>query len=493
MKNLGKIIIFLHFFYSILNAEVSIDAYVDKENVALGDSVVFNLKINGNDKEGSIPNILRLGGYKIDQKAQSTSIQMINGDIKKMQKFTYTFTPSKNTIIEPIKIKIAGKIYTTKKIAIRVLKNHNNEEKGFKLTIKAEKKNLYVGEPFLVNLLYQQKLSVSILDIKLINAPGKENFWVKKQGKEEERKTNNLKIVKIPYVYSAQKAGRLNISEAQIKVATPVPQRDSWGMFVQSNKWNTLISQAVSVKVKPLPDGINFVGDLSLKVKIDKQEVKANEAVNIEYYISGKANVEDIPKIDFNIDNATVFSEDKEVKHYIESGKYRGTFIQKIAIVATSDYTIPAFDLKYFNTKSKTIQTLHFDATNIKVTGGTLKQKIEPIEIEKSPFGSKEDIQVQKGFSTWLALSIIFIVGVLVGLFLAYLFYKQPSKHYKKQRDLKYKYDQKYLLKLFLPFANSTQEIDTMINQLSENIYEGKNHIIDKKLSKKLFDDVYVP
>ena len=41
MKNLGKIIIFLHFFYSILNAEVSIDAYVDKENVALGDSVVL--------------------------------------------------------------------------------------------------------------------------------------------------------------------------------------------------------------------------------------------------------------------------------------------------------------------------------------------------------------------------------------------------------------------------------------------------------------------
>jgi len=508
MKNLGKNInytlLILSIFLQFAWAEVSVKSYVNKDILALGDSVMFTLEINSNGKDGTIPNLLKLGGYNIERTGQSTSLKRINGSVEQVQKFTYMITPLKTTTIQSINVSIDGVVYKTDPIKIEVRKNYKNKQLGFDLKIIPEKTDVYVGEPFKVILEYKQKRNVQVHEIKLVQPPGKDNFWIKEQAKEQNRIDGNYKIIQIPYIYAAQKSGELTISESQIKVATPAQKRDSWGMLFNSSNWNTLLSNSVKINAKDIPNGLKLIGDFNIDIKVDKTDVKPNEAVNYTINITGDGNVEDIKPFDFNLANGSVYSEKPDIQHHIEPQGYRGSFLQTQAIVATSSYTIPEINLHYFDPKDKIIKTLHADAININV-----EDRVSQTNNEKTTdISKKEEVVVEKlkttantqnintpkilnQFDNIIAMIAIFVFGNLTGVLIFLLVTKKVWKRKQKDEKIKFKNNDKYILDKLLPFASKDQEIQKIVSILSENIYENKKHNIDYKEIKKLFDKIF--
>ncbi len=56
-----------------------------------------------------------------------------------------------------------------------------------------------------------------------------------------------------------------------------------------------------------------------------------------------------------------------------------------------------------------------------------------------------------------------------------------PQIEIKKSKNLK------SLLQILLPYSGKSKEIDKIVKKIEENLYEAKNHKIDKKLLAKNF------
>jgi len=363
MKNLGKILYIIFLIPHAIYAGVI--ASVDSKEVALGDMLTYSLDLTG--EEISRPNILNLCGDDIISTSSSTSIKIINGDYQKSYVLSYKFMPKKSCKIESIEVEIDGKVEKTKPIDIVVSKAVSSKDAEFSLTLSVNKKEVYVGEPFVLKLLLKQKDGAEAVDSKYI-APSLKGFWVKGESKPTRVKQDGYTITQIMYKMAPQREGKLDITSAQMRIATRASSRDSWGGFIPNIKWKSYFSNELSITSKALPSGVNLVGDFSIEAEVSSKEVNANEAVNITIKVNGDGNLEDIKTFKPYIDGVSVFDEKIEVSNT--------NLTQKIAFVADGNFTVPSFSIKYFDLKTKSIKTISTKEIDIKVKNAKPKQEL---------------------------------------------------------------------------------------------------------------------
>ena len=468
MKNLGKIILFLILTVpNILSA--SVKATVDAQSVSVGEEVTLNLNINGEDIQK--PSITQLCGYDVISSSSQTSIQMVNLDYQKTYILSYKFVPQKSCTIEPIEIVIDSKVQKTEPIKIEVKPYAQDLNADFQLLLSTEKKDVYVGEPFELTLLFKQKRSVEAVDSKFI-APELKGFWAKGESQPIRYNEGEFTVTKLIYKLAAQRAGILDITPAQMRIASRAHIRDSWGSFIPNVRWKSYFSNDLNISAKPLPNGVTLVGDFSIDAIVDKTEVNVNEAVNITIEVTGDGNLEDIKSFKPYVNGVSVFDE----KIQINGVK----LTQKIAFVGDSDFTIPSFSLKYFDLKSKEVKTLTTKAIKIKVNGSKPKQELVVKKENPSVVEAKEEVLVTSQSISPFYATLIFFAGLLVGIALM-LF--NPLKFSKKEKSISLK-DPKTLLIKLMPYEGDPR-VKGIMDTLERNIYENANEKIDKKLLKE--------
>ena len=112
----------------ILQASVSVDAYVENRKIGLSDNLKLTIEISGNNigniKTPDLPDIKNFDLISTSS-SQSTSMQIINGKMSSnvTHEYIYYLKPDKvgKFIIPPIKVKVKRKTYTTEAIRVEVV------------------------------------------------------------------------------------------------------------------------------------------------------------------------------------------------------------------------------------------------------------------------------------------------------------------------------------------------------------------------------------
>lgn len=472
MKNLGKILLLIFLFPLALYG--GIRASVDSANIELGDTVTLSLTISGDEIER--PNLHTICDSDIISSSSQTSIVMVNGDYHKDYILSYQFLPEKSCEIKAIELEIDGIKESSNSIKVTVSAVKSTKDAEFELVLKTDKKNIFVGESFDVTLLLKQKKDATAVDNKFVS-PSMKGFWVKAESKPVRYEEDNNIITKVNYTLAPQRVGQLNITKAQLKIASRSHGRDSWGSFIPNIKWKTYFSNELSIDVKPLPNGVELIGDFSIKASVDKYEIGSNEAVNLNIEVNGIGNLEDIKSFKPHVDGVAVFDE----KIVID----RERLTQKLAFIAEDNFVIPPFSIKYFDTKIKEIKTITTKEIKIGVKNTKPKEKLV-IKKEQNRLALDDKIEsTTKAEVSYIFLSISLVIGFIIGVLVMMIKPWNLLKNDKKTTpSLK---EPKILLIKLLPFKDD-KEVQDIVDMLEKNIYSSQSVEIDKRRVKAVVE-----
>jgi len=471
MKNLGKITLLLLILSTFLDAKVT--ARVTPYPLYAGDSATYILTIDG--KNIKKPSLLDICGNTITATASQTSIESINGEYHKSYTLSYDFTPYKECEIAPTAVMIDGKKEFSNSVKLSLAKSKRDVDAPFLLTLKSSKESLYVGEPFTLTLTLKQRLGAQVVDSKFI-APEFKGFWLKSESPPKREQDATYLTTTLHYRLAPQRAGLLEITPAKLKIATRLSS-NNWGRLMPQVKWHTYFSNSNKIEVKPLPNNAKLIGDFSLTAESDKVKVNPNEAVNVILKVQGEGNLEDIESFKPYISGVNIFAEKSNIQ--------ADTLTQKLVFVADNNFTIPAFTLTYFDTRTQKVKRVKTKPIEIEVVGSTTqanKLEIKREHTTKETTAKVEKIVVKE--RDIFSITLAFILGVFVGGALLFLLPKSRKKRVVKV-NLK---DEKALLVRLLPYKESDAEVASLVAILEENIYAKEKQRVDKKLLKKVLE-----
>jgi len=473
MKNLGKktVILFLLFCTTLYG---SVTARVEPPVVYSGDTAKYILTVSGENVHK--PQLTDICGNDIVATSSQTSIEMINMDYKKSYVLSYDFVPKKSCDITPVAVDVNGKIEKSNAVKLVVKPASQDKNADFILSLKANKTDVFVGEPFLVYLELKQDKGAPVIDSKFIE-PDFKGFWVKSKSEAQRQDTDDFIITKMSYTLAAQREGNLTIKPAQLRIATRINTRDMWGSFMPQIKWKSYFSNELSVRAKPLPNNAKIVGNFIISAVADKTEITPSEAVNVTVKVKGNGNLEDIKSFKPYINGVNVFDEKIVIKG--------NTLTQKLAFVSDKDFTIPPFKLVFYNLKTKRVEQIKTKSIFIKVKGSV---KVSPaLKIQKS--NEEPELSIQKGEKqsssgslNYIWLLVAFAVGIAVGVA---LMLTKPFQFEKREKKLNLK-DEKLLLLKLLPYKDIDTDVAKIITILEGNFYGEKKEKVDKKLLKEI-------
>jgi hypothetical protein len=470
MKNLGKIILLLLFIPNAIYA--SVIASVDYSSVVAGETVTYSLSVSGKNLQRPILN--SICESNIISSASQTNIEMINGKYSRTKILSYKFIPRKSCEIQPLDVIVDGKKETTKALKVEVKPATQDVNADFVIELSAEKKEVFVGQPFIMTMLIKQKHTAQALDSKFV-APVMKGFWKSGDPKQEKYDDGAFTMTKLTYKLSAQREGELKITPAQLAVASRKHTRDMFGSFMQNVQWKSYFSNALKIDAKPIPQGAKFIGDFSINASVDKKSININEAVNVTIEVIGEGNLEDITKFKPYIKGVSVFDE----KPVVVGNKFQ----EKLALVGDNDFVIPAFNLNFYNPKTKKLETISTKEIAIKVNGAKPHEALK-IQRDKTADTLKVakpvEVVTVKSLST-IEIVFIFILGLVVGVI---VMLKKPWNLFKREKSLDIKDEKKLLIKL-MPFCED-KKVQEIMDILEHNIYAKDKKTVDKKLLKEI-------
>ena len=309
-----------------------------KKQVVVGEQFQVSYELSGDGKNFEAPNFVNFEIVSGPFHSTSSSIQIINGSASKTTTLTYSYylralkegeftIPAATITVNKKKVKSTTATVTVGKSSNVASGSSTSTGTGNEVFLEAtpNKRTAYLGEQIM--LTYKIYYNLPISNLSISKAPSYSGFWTKdvtdnngvlqqsstvKNGQEYHVATIQ-EIVLIP-----QKAGTLTIDPLDITCVAQIrterqrqqgydPFENFFGDIMGSSYTNVkkdMKSQPIDIEVKPLPIAdkpASFkgaVGQFTFTSRIDKTEMKSNDAFTITYTVSGKGNIDllDIPR-----------------------------------------------------------------------------------------------------------------------------------------------------------------------------------------------------
>ena len=226
--------------------------------------------------------------------------------------------------------------------------------------------------------IYQSSYHIRNIEINDYELPMINDFWTEliepknKQWKEEQEIINGISYRVFTLkkeIISPQKSGKLTIPAFEVST---VVNRD----FFNRGTSKLIKSNQPILNVKKLPKNApkSFKGQVGkgykMNVKISKEELNVDEALDFEINISGNGNLKQIklPKINFPKD-LEKYPEELKSKIKLSENGISGKKILKQLLIPRfhGNYEIPPVEFCYFDINKKKYQTLSHPGFNVKV------------------------------------------------------------------------------------------------------------------------------
>ena len=391
-----------------------------KKQVAVGEQFQVSYELNGDGKDFKAPNFTNFEIIGGPFTSTSSSVQIINGSVSRTntQTFSYHLRAIKegNYTIPSASITVDKKKITSEPCEIIVVASStgsntsnggNNAPKtniGAKevfLKATPNKNKVYQGEQIL--LTYNIYYTIPISQLSVSKSPSYSGFWTKditeNDGSLQQSSTiidgqqYNVATIK-EIVLFPQKSGNLIIDPLDLTCVAQIRQQrnrshgydpfeDFFGDVMGSSYTNVrkdIKSQPITIEVEPLPTANKpssfkgAVGQFTFTSKIDKNELKVNNAFTLILTVSGKGNIEllELPKPVFPPDFEVY---DPKISTTVKNnalGIYGSKKAEYIIIPRVSgDFTLDDIEFSYFNPSLKKYETLKSDIHNIQVQKGS--------------------------------------------------------------------------------------------------------------------------
>ncbi len=468
--------LFFKFFIVIVFASFLYGDVVVKssDNFVLNENYVFEIEADGTDVE--FPKIDKIDNYIVSNLGTSRTMTSINGNVVNKIKKTYAIKPTKEFTLPSFEIKVDGKTFKTKEKLVKEVIPSKTKSKNFDFKISLNKTTLYTGEDAILNMKFKYKKDLQIADLGF-NMPVFNDIWSKKiNEKNKSYEENGFIVQELNFLISPQKAGHLRIDPIKIEAKVIDENAFSYSLFSQAAKLEKIYSNSLTLDVKPLPKGVNLVGDFSIKTSVSKNEIKAGDSLSFKVEIDGTGNIDDMDDIKLNIKDATIFDDKPKIQTKIVNDKYVGSYKKSFSIIANKDFEIPQIQLKYFDKNTQKV---------VVKSSPTYKIKVKNIKSQKSFSGlekaqPKEQVEVVKEkivYKTSLNKMILsFILGVFLTIIAFSIYFYIKSKRALKHKDdlsllklVKKSKNENEMIKILLPYIGYNKNLDEIIFKLEKD------------------------
>jgi hypothetical protein len=380
--------------------EISVQAAVEKKQVFVGESFLFQIQVEGHSSPPE-PDISSLVDFDVQtrggQQNNSESITIINGQMERVSKqgyiFNYSLTPKKagTLIIPSLYVNIDNKTYQTRPERISVREPVESDD--FKLRVELEKSTLYVGEPvpltvtwyigkdvegfdFTYPLADDPRFYLAALEPPGINQrnaiqiplAGKTVIGKKGQGTLDGRQ---LVTVSFSQIFIPKQAGVFTLPQITVSARALVgyrqqQSRDPFADFFDRDffgrgrrgVYETIVtpSNEVQIEVLPLPDNgrpssfSGLVGDYSLVAEAAPTEVSVGDPITLKVMVTGPEYLDNVELPLLQEQEPLV--RDFKIPDEMSAGEVQGrvkVFTQTIRAKYSDVKEIPALSLSYFN------------------------------------------------------------------------------------------------------------------------------------------------
>ena len=406
MKRYLLIILFFMLALGLQAQKVTFEA-VSQKVVAVGEQFRLTYKLN---KKGSQFQAPKMAGFRVlagPSLGNSSNVSVVNGQMTKTINQTYTYvlqaTKEGKLNITSAKVNVGGKTYSSNALKIEVVKqgtkaNNSNQNgsgvdsKDLYISIIPNKTKVYLGEPLALTLKVYTR--VDLADLQNAEFPEYKGFYsqdIKTPDNITLQRENikgviyNTALLDKVLLYP-QKTGNLKIESAKIdaiirKKVQRQGRRNMMNDFFGGGYKQyriSLKSRPLTIRVKDLPTNkpasfSGAVGKFKVSASVDNAELDANDAFTYKIKISGSGNIKLIkePELDFphdfdvweptisnNINNTATGTKGSKTYEYVIQPRHPGQF------------TIPAFEFSYFDTKAKKYKTISTEPFDINVKKG---------------------------------------------------------------------------------------------------------------------------
>lgn len=413
-------------FAKALNFELS----ADRNKISLGASAQLYLTFN-NTQNIQAFELPETEGLQFQYLGPSTRMSVVNGQVSSSITHIYTILPLKVGVfkIGPLTFEHKGDTYVSNELEIEVKEGpigSNNGAEGqdietadindkIFLVIQGKKKTAYLNEIIPLTIkLYVNKLGVRDIQYPEISHDGV-SLGEFEQPKQYRETVNgiNYEVIEFNTSIFGLKPGEFRIGPANLKCnlivrketarRSPFDSEDFFGSDIFENFFGkyqsypiTLKSADIPITISPFPDEnkpkdfSGAIGDFDLEVTASPQEVKTGDPITVKMIVRGDGN--------FSTVNTPKLKSENNFKVYepqIKQEKYQKTFEQILMPQNADIHEIPQVNFSFFNTSTKSYQTITKGPFPIKVLKPEKEEElkiVEPAQNNKIIFKTEEKL-----------------------------------------------------------------------------------------------------
>lgn len=480
-------IIILHIFLlctCILNAQ---DPFVTLEvnpttDVEVGNPIEITIKANvDGNLQFDLPDEFKQSGGA--HSGMSSSVNYINGqrvfERYNFQKFQGYLTKAGTYQFGPVVLESRNGNLTSKMVTVKVIEktemlsanpSENMDNAVFGI-IQQSKKEVYVGEPFVVDAkVFAQIEVIQVDNYSSFGFAGPSEKFTLDKSSQTTRSFEVINGVDVmtfnlgKTVFFPESHGSFELSPFEMLVFYEHPRR----LFPERMK---ISSNSSTIRVKPLPTGapnsfVGAVGKFGLTAKLNKNKTKQGKVVTLDVTVSGEGNLQNIecPKLD--LPSGVILYGDPEIKDaikYTTKGAVGNkTFTFNLQVNGDKSIEFNPIKISYFNPNSEKYVEVSTQPGSLEVTPNKsytpivtnneekpeiVREVSQPFLITKST--KKPNTNLFSGFSNLLLGSPI-LLSILFGFFFR-------AKHERAKKE-----------------ANSRKERD-VTEQFQRTLTEFKN------------------
>ncbi|MDE5417268.1 BatD family protein [Labilibaculum sp. DW002] len=380
--------------------------------VELGEQFRLTYSLNSKGKNIQLP---ALDGFRVlmgPSTSSNMSTQIINGKVTSSSSYSYTYVllaeKEGKFNIKPASISVKGDKVSSNTLTIEVVKvnktqqgSGNNQSKNAaasqKITqenlfvkVHLDRKSVYMGEHIVATIKVYTRLTIAGFgDSKFPSFDGFLSQEVPTPGQISLQRENvngtiyNTGIIR-KLILFPQHTGEITIDPFELECIVRQQRANKRSGFFDDffdNYQDLRVprkSKPIKIRVKDFPkskpasfDGA--VGKFNLTTTIDKDSVKANDAITMRVKVSGNGNLKLIKPLEFNFPADFEVYDPKTTQNLKSSEKGMSgstTFEYLIIPRHGGEYEIPSVDFSFFDPKARIFRTRSTPKFNIKVAKG---------------------------------------------------------------------------------------------------------------------------
>jgi len=396
--------------FSCLRAQ-TLTARVQSTTVTVGQDFQLDYSLNANGSNFTPPSFT---GFDVSGPSQSTSVNIVNGSFSQSITYSYYLVPkSEGTfVIGPASINCGGKTISSNSLTLKVTNSPQggstaqnpgapvggatsnapaNAGNSLFIRLVTNKTKAYVGEEVTTMLKIYFKTNFESSP-QITEAPDYSGFYSEDippntKGQESPKKevVNGVtySVLEFPQkVLFPQHTGKIKIGSfsMQFVLDQAVRTNNVFAQFFGGSYKRVpcnVKSDPITVDIMPLPkiekETSGAVGDFTLKGELDKNKVKANDAINLTITISGSGNLKLIDTLPLRIPPDFDRYDPKITDHFtVNASGMSGTRTYTYLLVPRhqGSYKIPPVEFTYFSQNKKGYVTLTTPEMDVDVAKG---------------------------------------------------------------------------------------------------------------------------